>query len=115
MSGVWRVGWYRFRATYGTRWGGLLAITLLTGLLGGVSMGAIAGARRTQSSFPAYLRRTNTSDLSIGTALYSPQNESNVAYDPALVAKIARLPYVKQVADDTGMDPNIVPLVPLHL
>jgi len=58
-----RVAWYRFRATFGRRWGGLLAIVLLVGLIGGLAMGAVAGARRTQSSFPAFLRSTNPSDL----------------------------------------------------
>ena len=33
--------WYRFRATFGRRWGGLLSVVLLTGLVGGLSMGAI--------------------------------------------------------------------------
>ena len=42
--------WYRFRATLRHRWGGLLSIVLLTGLLGGLSMGAIEAARTTESS-----------------------------------------------------------------
>jgi len=47
-----RVAAYRFRATFGRRWGGYLALVLLIGLVGGLAMGAVAGARRTQSSFP---------------------------------------------------------------
>ena len=65
-----RVAWYRFRATFARRWGGLLAIVVLIALLGGLAMGAVAGARRTQSSFPAYLARTNASDLAIVNAFY---------------------------------------------
>ena len=42
--------WYRFRATFGRRRGGLLSVVLLTGLLGGLSMGAIEAARTTESS-----------------------------------------------------------------
>src|SRR3954466_6247248 len=58
-----RVARYRFRATFGRRWGGLLAIVVLIALAGGLAMGAVAGARRTQSSFPNYLKSTNPSDL----------------------------------------------------
>ena len=74
MRQAWRVARYRFRATFAQRWGGLLAIVLLIGLDGGLAMGAIAGARRTQSSFPAYLERSNSSYLEIGTAFYDPQD-----------------------------------------
>jgi hypothetical protein len=49
MSSVLRVAVYRFRATFGRRWPGYATIILLIGLVGGLAMGAIAGARRTQS------------------------------------------------------------------
>jgi hypothetical protein len=114
VTQVWRVARYRFRATFARRWGGLVALVLLIALVGGLAMGSIAAARRTQSSYPAYLARTNASDIQVGTALDVPGVE-NIAYDPALVAKIARLPHVAQVASATGVDPNIEPLVPLHL
>ena len=58
-----RVAWYRFRATFGRRWSGLLALVLLIGLVGGLALGVLAGARRTQSSYPAFLKSTNPSDL----------------------------------------------------
>lgn len=115
MRQAWRVARYRFRATFAQRWGGLLAIVLLIGLVGGLAMGAIAGARRTQSSFPAYLERSNSSDLEIGTAFYDPQDGSNTAYNPGIVAQIRRLPHVEQVSDNTGVDPNLLPLAPLNL
>ena len=44
MSQVFRVAWYRFRATFGRQWGGYLSIVVLIGLLGGLAMGAVAGA-----------------------------------------------------------------------
>jgi hypothetical protein len=109
-----RVAWYRFRTTFGRRWGGFLAIAVLIGLVGGLAMGALAGARRTQSSFPAYLARTNASDLSIGNAVYDPQNGSDTSYDPGLVAKLAGLAHVKRVADFTIVDPNVLPVGPLQ-
>src|SRR5437868_14173385 len=108
-----RVVGYRFRMTFARRRGGLLAIVVLIGLLGGLAMGAVAGARRTQSSYPAYLTHTNGSDLAIVNAFYGVTGKT--AFDAGVVAKIRRLPHVQQVGDDTVVDPNIVPLVPLPL
>ena len=84
------VAWYRFGATFRRRGGGYLAIVLLVGIIGGVAMGSIAGARRTQSSFPAFLARSKSSDLLVN--LTGDPNES--AYRPAAVATIAQLPHV---------------------
>jgi hypothetical protein len=106
---AWRVARYRFRATFGRRWGGLLAIVVLIGLVGGLAIGALAGARRTQSSFPAYLRHVDADTLGAITAFDSP-GVSNVPYNAGLIAKIARLPLVKQVADFTIVDPEVTPL-----
>ena len=89
-----RVSGYRFRATFRRRWGAYLSLVLLIGLVGGVAMGAIAAARRTQGSFATYLASTNPSNLSLGTALYAPPLGFNSGYDAALVRKIAHLPHV---------------------
>jgi hypothetical protein len=63
MRQALRVARYRFRPTFRRQWAGLLSLALLIGLVGGLALGALAGARRTQSSFPAYLASTNPSDL----------------------------------------------------
>ncbi len=66
---------------------------LLVALLGGVAMGAIAGARRTQSAFPAYLATTKTSDLQFiayGLANIPTTN---------LGAQLERVPDVKSVGN----------------
>ena len=63
MSTLLRVAWYRFRTTFGRRWPGYTTIILLVGLVGGLAMGSIAGARRTQSSFPVYAASTNPSQI----------------------------------------------------
>ena len=68
---MFRVAWFRFQATFGRRWSGYVALVLLIGLLGGLAMGVVAGARRTQSSYPAFLRSTHPSDLSMFGALPS--------------------------------------------
>ena len=66
------VVWYRFRTTFRRRWSGYVAIVLLIGLVGGLAMASIAGARRTQSSFPTFLASTSPSDLTI--AVFPPGN-----------------------------------------
>ena len=106
-----RVAWYGFRATFRLRWGGYLAIVLLIALLGGVAMAAIAGARRTQSSFPVYVASTNPSDLGGIVSVLNPAIGGNTGYDPKLIATLARLPYVRNVESNTGLD--VLPLGPL--
>src|SRR5207244_4125983 len=101
-----RVAWYRFRATFSDRLGGYLAIVVLVALVGGVAMFALAGARRTQASFPAYLSKVDASDLGVLTAIVAP-GAGTQPYDAKTVEAIARLPHVKQVASFTIVDPNI--------
>jgi MacB-like periplasmic core domain/FtsX-like permease family len=101
-----RVAGYRFRATFGGRWGGYLAVVLLIGLVGGLALGAVAAARRTQAAFPAYLASTSPSDLTVLTGLSGPGS----GYDPALVRKIAALPHVRRVESYAGL--NVAILAP---
>ncbi len=85
------VAWYLFRATFRRRWPGLLAIVLLIGLVGGLAMGSIAGARRTESSYPTFLTGTDPSELLV-------QPTEAVACSSGLISQIARLPHVRRVA-----------------
>ena len=62
---VMRVARYRFAATFGRRWGGYLTLVLLIGLIGGIALGSVAAARRTQSSYATFLASTKPSDLSL--------------------------------------------------
>jgi hypothetical protein len=103
MSQVLRVAWYRFRATFGRRWGGYLSVVLLIGLMGGIAMASIAAARLTQSSYPTFLASTNPSDLTV-----SVFNPSNGAPGAALTRKIAHLAGVKRV--ESLSDPPFFPL-----
>jgi putative ABC transport system permease protein len=101
------VAWYRFRSTFGDRWGGYLALVLLLGLVGGLALGAVAAARRTQASFPAYVASTNPSDLTVLTGLDDPA-AGYAGYDPALIRKIARLPHVRRVESYAGLNVAIL-------
>lgn len=65
MSQVLRFVWYRFGGTLRGKRLSLLTIALVVGLVGGLGLGAVAGARRTQSAFADTLAATNTSDLQI--------------------------------------------------
>jgi hypothetical protein len=52
-----------FRASFRRSWRPLAGIALLLGLTGGLSLFALAGARRTQSAYPRFLRSTNPSTM----------------------------------------------------
>ena len=105
MSGrTFSFAWYRFRSTFAHRRGGLLAVVLLTGLLGGVSMGAIAAARTTESSPADFAASTNSADLFVLDGYYNPQIGLDSGYNPSLLRKIAHLPHVERVESEVGIN-----------
>ncbi len=106
-----RVAGYRFRSTFGRRWPGCLAIVLLVGLVGGLAMGSIAAARRTQSSFTTYLASTNPSALTI--AVFPGAGSASGPggpYSTSLSTVIRRLPGVSKV--ESWVQPFGIPLGP---
>jgi putative ABC transport system permease protein len=103
---AFQVAWYRFRSTLGARWAGYLALVLLLGFVGGLALGSVAAARRTQSAFPAYLASTSPSDLTVLTGLYG--QGSGGGYDPALVRRIAHLPHVRRIQSYGLMDAAVL-------
>lgn len=105
MSLVLPVAWYRFRSTLRRQLPGYLSIVLLVGLVGGLAMASLAGARRTQSSYPTFLASTNPSDLtvSVGTLSSGAPDVSS-----AFKTKLSNLPGVKQVRDLIA--PTVIPL-----
>jgi hypothetical protein len=106
-----RLATYRLRATIGRRRGGYLALVVLIGMVGGAAMGAIAGARRTQSSFPVYLSSTNPSQAQYFTE-FAPS--TNIGYSAAVDRAIARIPYVKRSSEVVGFDGTLQILQPLR-
>ena len=105
MSQVLPVAWYRFRSTLRRRLPGYLSIVLLVGLVGGLAMASLAGARRTQSSYPTFLASTNPSDLTVSAFALN----SNVADgSSAFTKQISHLPGVKRVRDLAA--PSVMPL-----
>lgn len=107
MSPALRAAAYRFRATFRRRWGEYLTLVVLVGLLGGVALGAIAGARRTQGSYVTYLGTINASDLETFTDFANPALGSSVGYDPKADAAIRLLPFVRAERAVVGVDGNL--------
>ena len=105
---VLRFAVYRFRSTFRSRRSGYLSLILMIGLVAGLAIGAVAAARRTQSSFPTYLASTAPSDLTVLTGLYEPDLGNDSGLDKVLVHKIARLPHVKRVESYGGLDAAIL-------
>jgi hypothetical protein len=92
------VALYRIRCTVRRRWAGYLSLVLLIGLVGGLGLGSLAAARRTQSSFSTFLAGTNPSDLLISVYSGNSGGSGNPSYSPHLTQAIARLPGVLHVA-----------------
>jgi FtsX-like permease family len=96
---VLRVAWFRFRATFRRRWGGYLALAVLIGLVGGVAMGSMVAARRTDASYPRFLASTNPSDLIIQPNGGGTGATAGAVYRSYLgfLSQLARLPHVQKV------------------
>jgi hypothetical protein len=105
---AFRVAWYRFRRTLRRRWTGYVAISLLLGLIGGLAMGSVAAARRTQGAYPEYLAATNPSGLIVLTGVSGSPGAPG--YDPAVIRRIAALPGVRHVASYAGLNVAILGL-----
>src|ERR1700760_4193944 len=78
---------YVGRAKLRSRWRSCLGAAVLLGLTAGLSMFALAGARRVQSSYPRFRQAGNPSTVSVS---------SFGDYDPDQTAAIARAPQVER-------------------
>ena len=57
-----------------------MTITLMIVVVGGLAIGSIAGARRTQSSFPSYLARIHARNFAALTAIAAPGQGTTPCY-----------------------------------
>ena len=81
--------WMRLRSELRTRWRSWLGLAVLIGLVGGAAVAAAAGARRTETAYPRFVRAQNGYDLITGGF------SGNI--DPArALAQIEALPEVAQ-------------------
>lgn len=107
MSQNLRVAWFRYRASFRRRRYGYFNVALLIALIGGLAVASLAGARRTESSFPAYVASTNPSTIGLISAYDDPGLGVNNGYNPRLSEKIAHLPYVRRSTTTIIFDGNI--------
>lgn len=82
---------YRARTNLRRGRGSYLALALLIAIIGGIAMAATAAARRTQSSFPAYVASTNPSTL---VATLSDGNGLSDSEAAAVEQRIDQIPGV---------------------
>ena len=87
--------WLRFRAEFRARWVASVAVALLVGLAGGVTLAAVAGGRRTDTAFHRLLEKTNAADI-----LVNPDNGTSSALR---LGAVAELPQVAQIARIDGL------------
>ena len=104
------MAWYRLRTTFPRRWGTYTVLVVLIAGMGGIAMGAMAAARRTQSSYPQFLAQTDASDLTMSTYGTGNSSASATYYSSKLAAAIAHVPGVKHVESWVGV--FAVPLLP---
>ncbi len=104
MSGAPSYAWYRFRATRRAETSYLLTVVFLVAALGGLSMGAIAAARSTESSFTDYVAASHVPQLAVLDGVINPGLGLNSAYNPALLRKLSHLPHVAKVASEVELN-----------
>jgi hypothetical protein len=96
--------WYRFQTTFRRRWSSYLVLAVLLGLIGGVAMASMVAARRTDSSYPAFLARTNPSDLIVQPNGGCCSYQDYVRY----LHQVAHLPHVRQVESAVSVSAAII-------
>lgn len=87
---------YRLPSTLRRRGADYLALTALVAVLGGLAMGSVTVGRLTQSSFAAFLRSDDASNLTMSTYGTTVNSGAN-PYRPSVEASIRRLPQVQSV------------------
>jgi hypothetical protein len=107
MNQTLRVASYRFRATFGRQWGSYVSLMFLIALVGGLSMASLAGARRTDSSYPIYAASTDPATTQVFAGFDDPQLGSKSGYSRKIDRAIAHLPLVEKSAVTVGFDGNI--------
>ena len=84
---------FRLRAEARVRWHAWLALALLAGLAGGVTVATLAGARRTETAYPRFLNGTRAFDVFVTNGTTPDNINRQFNFD-----EVARLPQVLDVA-----------------
>jgi FtsX-like permease family len=107
MSRALRVARYRFRTNFHRRWPGYLSVIVLIGSVGGLALASVAGARRTESSFPTYVASVNPSTVLILSRYDDPELHVNSGYSARLAKEFAHLAFVRRATTAIIFDGNI--------
>jgi ABC-type lipoprotein release transport system permease subunit len=84
--------WMRLRSELRSRFGALVALGLIVGIMGGVVIAAAAGARRTLTAYPRFLAAENALDTVVDIS-------GHTAAIPALRRQVLALPQIKASAE----------------
>ena len=68
---------YWWRASRRAAWRQTLIVVFVCGILGAVSLAALAGARRTESAYGRYLASINASTVSVNIPREAPENRAH--------------------------------------
>ena len=86
---------------------GYIGVAVLLGLTAGLSMMSIAGARRTQSAYPRFLRSANASTFAITAVPYNAETNAAVAALPEVLQSRTYIAFGVSVLDSAGRpDPS---------
>ena len=88
--------WYRFRTTLEAERSYYLSVILLVGALGGLSMGAVAAARSTESSFSDYVASSHVPAALRARRSDQPGDRVELGLQPRSCKKLSHLPHVRR-------------------
>lgn len=103
--------WLHLRAELRRRWPAWLAVVLLIGVVGGLVLGSVAGARRTATAFPRMLEATDAAHVNINPDLgaESVLSVDDVAALPG-VSAVSALDGVAAVLLGADGEPDFIPM-----
>ncbi len=110
MARTMSYAWYRLRTTLRSELSYFITVIVLVGALGGLSMGAVAAARSTESSFSDYVAASHVPQLFVLDGVINPAIGLDSAYNPMLLRQLSHLPHVQRVA--STLELNMGPLTP---
>ncbi len=104
---AFHTAWYRTLTGWRRQREGYLTLVVLIGLVGGIALGSLAAARRTDSSFATFLANSNPSDLMIEPAGGGPGvGQPNDA--ARLVEAVRKYPQVKHVEAYEALNASLI-------
>src|SRR5438132_8173719 len=73
--------WMRARSELRSRLGSILALAVIVGVIGGLVIAAVAGARRTETAYPRFLASENALTLVVQVSSKDPLTARRVLHE----------------------------------